>query len=233
MSNDEELNDLPDRVPGGSKASKTGRALLSTASDIPFAGGLFSAAAGYWSDKEQEKINNFLVQWMEMLKEELHEKEKTILEITARLDVQDKKIQERISSDEYQSLVKKTFREWSSIDTESKRRYVRNLLSNAAASSMTSDDVIRLFIDWLNDYSDMHFEVIGAIYNNNGITRGEIWRRIDRASVREDSAEADLYKLLIRDLSTGGIIRQHRETDHLGNYIKKPSSKKKGTSRTM
>ncbi|MFZ5733661.1 MAG: hypothetical protein ACOY4O_13060, partial [Pseudomonadota bacterium] len=32
-------------------------------------------------------------------------------------------------------------------------------------------------------------------------------------------------KLLIRDLSTGGIIRQHRETDYAGNYIRKNVSR--------
>jgi hypothetical protein len=30
-----------------------------------------------------------------------------------------------------------------------------------------------------------------------------------------------LFKLLIRDLSTGGIIRQHRETDYAGRFLKK------------
>lgn len=72
----------------------------------------------------------------------------------------------------------------------------------------------------------MHFQVIGAIYNSNGITRGQIWRKIGKGKVREDSAEADLYKLLFRDLSTGGIIRQHREVDYYGNFI--PKTPKRG-----
>jgi len=78
-----------------------------------------------------------------------------------------------------------------------------------------------MYIDWINHYSEMHFQVIGAIYNNDGITRGEIWRRIGKGQVREDSADADLYKLLFRDLSTGSIIRQHREVDYYGNFITK------------
>ena len=161
-----------------------------------------------------------------MLEEELKEKEQTILEITSRLDIQDEVTQERISSAEYQSLLKRTFRQWSSIDTKSKRIYVRNILSNAAASTVTSDDVVRMFLDWLNDFSDLHFEVIGAVFNSNGITRGQIWRKINKQEVREDSAEADLFKLLIRDLSTGGIIRQHREVDYAGNFKKKPPVKR-------
>ena len=72
----------------------------------------------------------------------------------------------------------------------------------------------------------MHFQVIGAIFNSDGITRGEIWRKIGKGPVREDSADADLYKLLIRDLSTGGIIRQHKERDYMGNVIPKATVKR-------
>lgn len=88
-----------------------------------------------------------------------------------------------------------------------------------------------MFIDWINQYSEMHFQVIGAIYNSNGITRGQIWEKIGKGPVREDSADADLYKLLIRDLSTGGVIRQYREKDYFGNFIAKtPQRRPKGSA---
>lgn len=61
------------------------------------------------------------------------------------------------------------------------------------------------------------------MYNSNGITRGEIWIKLGKKQVREDSAEADLFKLLVRDLNTGGVIRQFRPTDAYGNYLKKSS----------
>ncbi len=218
--------ELVPKSPASSKKSKTSRAALSAVGGaIPFAGGLLSAAAGYWSENEQGEMNDFLLQWVEMLKEELAEKEKTIVEIMARLDMQDEKIRSRIKSTEYQSLIKKTFREWAASESEKKRLLTRNILANAATSSATTDDVVRMFLDWLKNYSDMHFEVISAIYNNDGITRGEIWRSIGRDAVREDSADADLFKLLVRDLSTGGVIRQHRETDYHGNYLKKQASR--------
>ena len=38
--------------------------------------------------------------------------------------------------------------------------------------------------------------------------------------MREDSADADLFKLLIQDLSMGHVIRQHRRTDGAGNFLK-------------
>ena len=157
-----------------------------------------------------------------MLQDEFREKEQTIIDIMARLDLQDEQISNRVESREYQSLLKKTFREWSGAESDKKREFIRNILSNAAATSLTSDDVVRLFIDWINQYSELHFQVIAAIYNADGINRGQIWRKIGKGPVREDSADADLYKLMFRDLSTGGIVRQHRPTDYLGNFISKP-----------
>ncbi len=217
------------KMPASSRNSKAGRAALSAVGGaIPFAGGLLSAAAGYWSDTEKDAINAFLQQWVEMLHEELKEKQQTILEVTARLDMHDEEIQQRIKSTEYQKLLKKTFREWAASESETKRHLTRSILSNAAASRIASDDVVRMFLDWLRVYSDMHFEVISAIYNERGISRGAIWSKIGRVQVREDSAEADLFKLLIRDLSTGGVIRQYRATDYHGNFVKKPPKRKVG-----
>ena len=229
MSNEDENNELPEE---GKIAKFSRGALQAVGGAVPIVGGVFSAIAGAWSEEEQEKVNRFFEHWVRMLQDEIKEKEETIIEIMARLNLQDEAIAERVESKEYQSLVKKTFREWAGAESEEKRIYIRNILSNAAASQVSSDDVVRLYIDWLQQYSEMHFQVIGAIYNSNGISRGEIWRKIGKSVVREDSADADLYKLLIRDLSTGGIIRQHREVDGYGNFIQKTSAKRpKGSGR--
>ncbi|MER9615591.1 hypothetical protein [Mesorhizobium sp. M0207] len=204
-----------------SSVKKWSRTAMNAAGGIPFVGSFLSAAAGHWSAEEQEHATNVIRQWLQMLEDELREKGKTIAEVVARLDMKDEKVTERIESPEYQSLLKKAFRNWSSIDTEYKRQRIRNILANAAAAKTTSDDVVRLFIDWINLYSDFHFEVIGEIYRNPAISRGEIWDNLGKPSVREDSAEADLFKLLVRDLSTGGVIRQQRETDGAGNFVKR------------
>jgi len=228
--NDENKDE--NELPENSNTSKVSRGALQVAGAVPFVGGVFSAIAGAWSEKEQDKVNRFFEHWVQMLQDELKEKEETIIEIMARLDLQDEAISERIESKEYQSLVKKTFREWAGAESDEKRVYIRNILSNSAASKVSSDDVVRMYIDWLTKYSEMHFQVIGAVYNNDGISRGQIWKNIGKASVREDSADADLYKLLFHDLSTGHIIRQHREVDQFGSFIPKPTQKKpKGSGR--
>ena len=189
------------KLPEVIKSAKLTRgALQALGGAIPLAGGVLSAVAGAWSEGEQEKINRFFEQWVQMLKDELKEKEDTIFEIMARLDLQDEAISKRVESAEYQSLVRKTFREWSGAESKEKRTYIRNILSNAAATTLSSDDVVRMYIDWINQYSELHFHVIGAIYNSGGISRGAIWQKIGKGPVREDSADADLYKLLFQHL---------------------------------
>ncbi len=220
--------DVDDKgLPKAGAGKKIARVGLNVASSIPFVGGILSAAAGAWSEAEQDAVNKVFQQWIQMLEDELRDKAQTIVEIMARVDIQDERIKARIESDEYQALLKKAFHSWAKIDSEAKRQKIRNLLSNTAVTSVSSDDVVKLFIDWLNTYSDFHFEVIGEIYRSGQITRGEIWRNLGRPDVREDSADADLYKLLISDLSIGRIIRQERQTDYYGNFVKKPTTKKR------
>jgi hypothetical protein len=216
-------------MPEEGDAAKIGRGALQVVGGVvPMVGGIFSALAGAWSEREQAKVNKFFEQWVRMLEDEIREKEATVIEIMSRIDLQDEKIAARVESKEFQSLVKKTFRDWAGVESEQKRVLIRNILSNAASSKISSDDVVRMFIDWIGQYSELHFQVIGAIYNSGGITRGAIWRKIGKGRVREDSADADLYKLLFRDLSTGGVIRQHRETDYHGNFIAKAPAKRSG-----
>ena len=125
--------------PSSRKIARFSRgALQAIGGAVPLAGGVFSAIAGVWSEGEQEKINRFFEYWVRMLQDELREKEETIIEILARLDLQDEEISARVESKEYQSLLKKTFRDWSGAESEEKRVYIRNILSNAAASQVSS-----------------------------------------------------------------------------------------------
>jgi len=223
---DQDKPEMPKGFPGG-KVIRAG--MQAAGGAIPFLGGLLGAAAGAWSEHEQDKVRKVFEQWLQMLEDELNEKARTIAEIAARVDLNDEHIRERIESPEYQSLMKKAFRNWQNIDSESKRQKIRNILSNAAATNLTDDEVIRLFLDWMDRYSDFHFAVISEIYNNGPIGRADIWDNLGKAPVREDSAEADLFKLLIGDLSMGRVIRQQRAMDSGGNFLRKQRS---GTSRS-
>lgn len=217
-------DDLGGTPPSGAPGGSYVRGLLNAAGGaIPFAGGVLSAISGFWSEQEQERFNRFIRQWIKMKQTEMAEQEQTVIEIMQRLDIHDEKIADRISSQEYQSLMRKAFRDWGAAESESKRTFIRNILANAATPGITSDDVIRMFLQWTATYSELHLQVIASIYNDPGVTRARIWEKIGKKEVREDSAEADLFKLLIRDLSTGGVIRQHRETDYGGNFLRNPA----------
>lgn len=223
---DSENEHLPRPESGGKKAKVARGALQAIGGAVPFVGGIVSAVAGAWSEHEQDKMNRFFEHWLRMLQDELKEKEETILEVMSRVDMQDEAISKRVESREYQSLLKKAFRDWAGAESNEKRIYIRNILANAASTNLSSDDVIKMYLDWLEKFSVMHFQVIGAVYSNPGITRGGMWISIGKGQVREDSADADLFKLLIRDLTIGGIIRQHRETDYRGNLIRKTPQKR-------
>ena len=71
----------------------------------------------------------------------------TLAEIDRRFSSIGDQIEERVCSEEYLQLVRKAFRVWDDSDTEEKRKFVANILSNAAGTKLCSDDVIRLFID--------------------------------------------------------------------------------------
>jgi hypothetical protein len=195
---------------------------------IPFAGGILSGSAAIWSEAESQNFQKVISAWIKLQEEEIKEIGKTIFEIMVRLDLNDQKTYERIQSPEYLGLIKKSFRDWSAAESEEKRVLIRNLLSNSASCDLTKDDVIRLFIDWIDIYSESHFKVIKEVYKHfdNGITRQEIWSNIYGQSVREDSPEADLFKLIIHDLSVGHVIRQFRPTDYYGNFIKQSTTRK-------
>ena len=140
-----------------------------------------------------------------------------------------------MESDEYLALVRRAFRTWDQADTDEKRELVKRLLMNAGGTSLCPDDLVRLFIDWIDRYHESHFQVIRSVYRKPGATRSEIWSDLSGERVREDSAEADLFKLLMWDLSTGGVVRQHRPTTTDGQFLRKqPTRRPKGSaSRVM
>lgn len=215
----------------GKKATAI-RFVGAVSSSLPWIGNLIGAMTALHAEKEQGKINQLQKIWLEEHESKLTKLKETINAIFSKLENFNQLDSERVQSEQYLTLVKKGFREWDNSETYEKKTYIKNLLTNAAIKDdITTDDLIRLFIDWISTYHETHFYIIKEIYNNKVITRKAIWSNINDAIPREDSLEADLYKLLIRDLSTGGLIRQHRETDNQGNFIPK-SRKKKGNNFT-
>ncbi|SMG07936.1 hypothetical protein SAMN05661096_00096 [Marivirga sericea] len=222
----EEIKSKLSKIDDQGKKSRITRFIISALSSIPWVGGFIGASSAFHSEKEQGKVNDLQKLWLEEHHRKIEELANTIFQIIDKLESSGVDVQDRMETEEYLTLVRKGFKEWDNAETVEKKEYLRKLLTNAAATSLSTDDMIRLFIEWIKNYHETHFMVIKEIYKNKGITRSQIWSNISQSRPAENSVEADLYKLLIRDLSTGGIIRQHRETDYYGNFIKKPSSRR-------
>lgn len=202
--------------------------VLAALGSIPWVGGFLSAAASIKTEDRGIKKDELQTQWLEEHTKKMEHLAGTLDDVAQRFDNLGDQIDERIQSESYLSLVRRAFRTWDHADTEEKRKYAANLIANAAGTQLCSDDVVRLFIDWLDQYHEVHFAVIRGIYQMPGSTRYDIWMALYGQLVREDSAEADLYKLLIRDLSTGGVIRQARETTADGQFLRKRPTPRRG-----
>lgn len=227
-------NELMKAIQDGDR-NKFYRVIMAAMGAIPWVGGMIGGAAGAWAEKDQGRTNVLYQRWLEEHQENLRRLGLSLADVITRLDGLDDTIHDRVQSEEYLSIVRKAFRTWNDADTDEKRKLIQNLLAHSGATRICSDDVVRLFIDWIKSYHEIHFKVIKAIYESRGgIGRGAIWDKLHGDRVREDSAEADLYKLLIRDMTIGGIIRQARETTYDGQFVKKKhSSGRRSGSSTM
>ena len=216
------------------KNRKYVRFLVAALGSIPWIGGFIAASASLEAEREQQGINDLQQVWLQEHKAKIAELRDALNDIFRRLDNFGDQIQERIESPEYLALVRKTFRAWDEADTLEKKQMLKRLIMNAGAIQLCDDDLIRLFLHWVELYHETHFVVVRAIFRSPRITRGQLWNVIrGKPKPREDSYEADLFKYLIRDLSTGGVIRQERQTDAYGNFVKKESGHRQHGGNTM
>jgi hypothetical protein len=218
---------------GSGKYKKYARFVVAALSAIPWIGSIIGAVASLSAERDQEGINELHRLWLEEHQTKVADLGATFGEIFTRLDGFGEEVQDRIESPEYLALVKTCFRSWDEADTQDKKQMLKKLITNAGAIKLCPDDLIRLFMNWINQYHEAHFAVIKEIYHHPGVTRGLIWDHIHGQRPRENSADADLFRYLIRELSTGGVIRQARETDSLGRFYRKERSTSRGSSDVM
>jgi hypothetical protein len=168
---------------------------LAALGSIPWVGGFLSAAAAFKVEETSIKSNSLQTEWLEEHQEKLEALQDTLAEIRRRFEAFGPGVEGRIQSKEYLGLVRKAFRVWDEADTEEKRGYVANIVTNSAGTRACSDDVVRLFIEWLEVYHT--------------------------------------YKRVIRDLSTGNVIWQVRDTNEMGQFIRKrPKKTRRGAAPT-
>lgn len=198
------------------------KVFVAALSVIPWIGGVLVAAETFRTDEGTVKLNKIQTQWLEEHQKKIVLLMQALNGIGKRLASLGDEITERIGSEEYLALVRKAFRVWDEADTEEKRRLLSNVLTNAAGTRICSDDVIRIFIDWIRMYSEVHFAIIRHVYKERETTRFDIWVSLyGEETPREDSSAADLYRYLIRELNMGGVMRLPRQTTPSGEFLLK------------
>ena len=238
LIDDSDQNDIQDQIAGEIAAatdSPRKRALkkfaLAAISVIPWVGPLI--VAGIELAGKGDKVDDLQCQWLESHRVKFQRLHETLRQIAERLASFGEAVDARLEDPKFLTLVEKSFQSWDRATTDEKRDYIRRLVANAAATSLCDDDLVRLFLDWIDRYDETHFKVIKAIYKQNGINRRSIWLKMHSTIPRDDSSEADLFKLLIHDLTLGHVIRQKRQTTISGKFVKKPKGGRSPVTGTM
>jgi hypothetical protein len=194
---------------------------------IPWVGGVAAALATLKTEDGQLQTNELLRGWLSAHEQRMAMLERDVRWLVNRIEMLGEEAVEWAESEEYLALVHKAFQGWDRAGTEEKRRYFAGLLANAAGTRMCSDDLIRLFIDWIDRYHESHFTIIRFVYQNPGATKYEIGVDLLGEDLPADnSAEADLFRELFRELNMSGIVRQARGTDEDGRFLRRQPTRR-------
>ena len=102
--------------------------VLAALSSIPWIGRFLSAAASLRSEEETNRHNYLQMLWVEEHQRKRIELARLLEEIRSRFESLGSAIDQRIQSEGYLSLIRKTFRTWDDSDTEEKRRMLARSL---------------------------------------------------------------------------------------------------------
>lgn len=103
--------------------------VLAALSSIPWVGILVSAAKDIKADDDADRQNYLLKLWVEQHQRKLMDLGQMFQEVQSRFENFGNEIDERIESDAYLALIRKSFRVWDQSDTEKKRRMLGKSLS--------------------------------------------------------------------------------------------------------
>lgn len=98
---------------------------------IPWVGSLLGAAASLSGERDQDEVNRLLALWVQEHEDKIIKLGLTLKEIFERFDNFGEEIQQRLNSEEYLALVRRTFTSWDEADTEEKRQMYKRLLISA------------------------------------------------------------------------------------------------------
>jgi hypothetical protein len=103
---------------------------------------------------------------------------------------------------------------------------IRRLLSHAAEMPDPDYNLFNLFFDWLSRYNELHFRFIRSLKEQGTATKLQIWEGMGGSRVRDDSAEADVFGCLFKDLNLGHIVRKAGGRDSSGRRVRAKAVKR-------
>lgn len=133
-----------------------------------------AAAAALQGEAEQGRTNELMYRWVEEHEQTLNELTAAVHKMVDRLEHLGENVEQRLNEESYLGLVRYGFHVREESSSKEKREHVRHTLTNAAGTRICSDDVVRLFRQWLQQYNELYFRVIRILYQNSGYTRADV-----------------------------------------------------------
>lgn len=221
-----------EKITGG-EWGKYDRVAMAALSGIPWIGSLIGAAGTWSAEADATATSKVIYLWVKEHERKLRELAAALKDVFARFETFGKRIETRIQSEEYLSIVRKTFSTWDQVETIEKKDMLRKLIANAGGTEIVQDDWIRIFIEWIDQYNELHFRVIAEVYKQKRITRWQIWKNIKGEIPTDSSAEADMFKILMDDLTLGRVIRQERQINSAGQFLKERNTGPRGSTSSV
>lgn len=208
-------------IPGSSPHVRFAVAALGV---LPWIGSLLSASAALHAERQQQEVNLVVQRWLDEHEARLVALRASLASVADRVDALGEGAVARLNHEAFLPLVRRAYQGWDRAQHKAKRQLFERLLVSAAGldGDGWQGDRVRLFVDWIDRYDAAHFRIVSALNARPGLTRLGIWRATGRdgALPREDSSEADLYRMLVHDLSAGRVMRQVRRTDAHGRFLR-------------
>lgn len=193
---------------------------------VPWVGAYLSVGASLAAEREQSAMNQALLRWLDVHEARFDALQASLTRVVREVEAAGEHARERLSDEAFLPLVRRAYQGWDRAQTDAKRARFERLLVNAAArrsEGWSEPDRLRLFVEWIERYDDAHIAIVAAVHAHPGLTRLGIWRAVGPRGPlpREDSSDADLFRMLVHDLSLGRVMRQRRAVTSAGQFQRK------------
>jgi hypothetical protein len=198
---------------------------VAIASAIPGVASIAAAQQSLRDDRLAAEVREILEDWLESLEHRVVLLRRDTNWLIGRIEELGDEAIVSAQRPEFLTLVRKAFMAWDRADSDSKRHYLVQLLVNHAGAPLTDDDVVRLFVDWIDRFDESHFRILRSVYRHRPANKLIAGRELFGAQLPVDaSAKAGLFRELWRELNMGSLVRDARAIEG-GRFRRKETSR--------